>query len=68
MTDLAFAVKGSPVLAVAAFAEEPRTVVVIVGADSPIDGAAGLKGKLLAMPGAPSVAQWLTWQMAMAEG
>jgi len=67
-TDLAFAVKGSPVLAVAAFAEEPRTVVVIVAADSPVAGAVDLKGKLLAMPGAPSVAQWLAWQMALAEG
>lgn len=67
-TDLAFAAKGSPVLAVAAFAAEPRTVVVITAADSPIDNAAGLKGKLLAMPGAPSVAQWLAWQMAIGEG
>jgi NitT/TauT family transport system substrate-binding protein len=67
-TDLAFAAKGSPVRAVAAFAAEPRTVVVIVAADSPIEGVADLKGKLLAMPGAPSVAQWLTWQMALAEG
>lgn len=34
-TDLAFAAKGSPVLAVAAFAEEPRTVVIIVRATRP---------------------------------
>jgi len=67
-TDLAFAAKGSPVLGVAAFAKDPRTVTIIVSADSPIDDVAGLKGKLLAMPGAPSVAQWLVWQMAIAEG
>jgi NitT/TauT family transport system substrate-binding protein len=67
-TDLAFPVKGSPVLGVAAFAGEPRTVAVVVSADSPIHDAAGLKGKLLAMPGAPSVAEWLVWQMAIAEG
>jgi NitT/TauT family transport system substrate-binding protein len=67
-TDLAFPVKGSPVLGVAAFASEPRTVTVIVAADSPIVDVAGLKGKLLAMPGAPSVAEWLVWQMALAEG
>jgi NitT/TauT family transport system substrate-binding protein len=67
-TDLAFAAKGSPVLGVAAFASEPRTVVIIVPADSPIQGVADLRGKLLAMPGAPSVAQWLCWQMALAEG
>lgn len=67
-TDLAFPVKGSPVLGVAAFAAEPRTVVAIVAADSPITTVAGLKGKLLAMPGVPSVAQWLAWQMAIKEG
>lgn len=67
-TDLAFPVKGSPVLGVAAFAAEPRTVVAIVRANSPVKGPADLKGKLLGMPGAPSVAQWLAWQMAIAEG
>ncbi len=43
-------------------------MTVIVAADSPIVDVAGLKGKLLAMPGAPSVAEWLVWQMALAEG
>jgi ABC-type nitrate/sulfonate/bicarbonate transport system substrate-binding protein len=66
-TDLAFPVKGSPVRAVAAFAEEPRTVVIIVHPGA-MHTVADLKGKLLAMPGAPSVAQWLVWQMAIAEG
>ena len=67
-TDLAFPAKGSPVRAVAAFAAEPRTVVIIVHPDSPIHSVADLKGRLLAMPGSPSVAQWLVWQMAIAEG
>jgi len=67
-TDLAFPAKGSPVRAVAAFAAEPRTVVIIVRQDSPLRSVADLKGKLLAMPGAPSVAQWLVWQMALAQG
>jgi ABC-type nitrate/sulfonate/bicarbonate transport system substrate-binding protein len=67
-SDLAFAVKGSPARAVAAFAEEPRSVVVIVRADSSIHDVADLKGKLLAMPGVGSVAEWLVWRMAIAEG
>jgi NitT/TauT family transport system substrate-binding protein len=67
-TDLVFPVKGSPVRAVAAFAAEPRTVVIIVHPNSPIRSVADLKGKLLAMPGVPSVAQWLVWQMESAEG
>jgi NitT/TauT family transport system substrate-binding protein len=67
-TDLVFPVKGSPVRAVAAFAAEPRTVVIIVHPNSSIRTIADLKGKLLAMPGTPSVAQWLVWQMESAEG
>jgi ABC-type nitrate/sulfonate/bicarbonate transport system substrate-binding protein len=67
-TDLVFPVKGAPVRAVAAFAAEPRTVVIIVHPNSPLNSVADLKGKLLAMPGAPSVAQWLVWQMALAQG
>ena len=67
-SDMAFAIKGAPVHAVAAFAEEPRSVVVIVPADSPVKAPADLKGKLLGMPGEGSVAQWLVWQMSIAQG
>jgi NitT/TauT family transport system substrate-binding protein len=67
-SDMAFAVKGAPVRAVAAFAEEPRSVVIIVPADSPVKSPADLKGKLVGMPGEGSVAQWLAWRMAIAEG
>jgi len=67
-SDMAFAAKGSPVLAVAAFAEEPRSVVILVGADSPLKTVADLKGKLIAMPGVGSVAEWLVWRMAIAQG
>lgn len=67
-TDMAFPVKGSPVRAVAAFAGAPITVVVMVPENSPIKSVAGLKGKLIGIPGAPSVAQWLVWQMAVAQG
>ena len=67
-SDMHFAVKGAPVAAVAAFAEEPRSVVIMVGSDSPIRSVADLKGKLLGMPGVGSVAEWLVWRMAIAEG
>ncbi len=67
-SDMAFAVKGSPVLVVAAFAEEPRSVVIMVGADSPVKTVADLKGKLIGIPGVGSVSEWLVWRMAMAEG
>src|ERR1700761_5873436 len=67
-SDMMAAVKGSPVLTVAAFAEEPRSVVIMVGADSPIQKPADFKDKLVAMPGVGSVSEWLLWRMANAEG
>lgn len=65
---MAFAAKGAPVRAVAAFAGEPRTVVLIVTADSPIKAPADLKGKLVVMPGVGSVTEWLIWRLSMAQG
>jgi NitT/TauT family transport system substrate-binding protein len=56
------------VLTVAAFAEEPRSVVIMVGADSPIQKPAGFKDKLVAMPSLGSVSEWLLRRMAVAEG
>jgi NitT/TauT family transport system substrate-binding protein len=65
---MAFAAKGAPVRAVAAFAGEPKTVVIIVAADSPVKEPKDLKGKLVVMPGVGSVSEWLVWQMAIQEG
>lgn len=66
--EMAFGAKGAPIRAIAAYAGEPRTVTVIVAADSPIKKPADLKGKLIALPGVGSVSEWLVWQMAIAEG
>lgn len=66
--EMAFGAKGAPIRAVAAFAGEPRTVTIIVTADSPVKTPADLKGKLVAMPGIASVSEWLVWQMAIGEG
>lgn len=66
--EMAFGAKGAPIRAVAAFAGEPRTVTVIVAADSKVKTPADLKGGLIAMPGVASVSEWLVWQMAIAEG
>jgi NitT/TauT family transport system substrate-binding protein len=67
-SDMMASVKGSPVLTVAAFAEEPRSVVIMVAADSPIQKPADFKGKLVAMPSLGSVSEWLLRRMAVAEG
>ncbi len=65
---MAFAVKGSPVVAVAAFATEPRNISVIVAADSAIKTVADLKGKLLAVTTAGSLTDWLVHRLAVQEG
>src|SRR6185437_3307812 len=64
-SDMMASVKGSPVLTVAAFAEEPRSVVIMVGANSPIQKATDFKGKLVAMPSLGSVSEWLLRRMAI---
>ena len=67
-SDMMASVKGSPVLTVAAFAEEPRSVVIMVRADSPIQKPTDFKGKLVAMPSLGSVSEWLLRRMAIVEG
>jgi ABC-type nitrate/sulfonate/bicarbonate transport system substrate-binding protein len=46
---MAFLVKGSPAITVAAFAGAPRGVSTMVLTDSPINAPAGLKGKLISV-------------------
>jgi NitT/TauT family transport system substrate-binding protein len=66
--DMAFTAKGAPMMAVAAFARDARSVTIAVLDDSPIKTAADLKGKLVAMPGVGSVGDWLVRQMSIQEG
>jgi NitT/TauT family transport system substrate-binding protein len=65
---MAFSVKGSPVIAVAAFAAEPRNLSVVVGADSPIKTVKDLKGKTLSVTTKGSLTEWLAKRLAIAEG
>jgi NitT/TauT family transport system substrate-binding protein len=65
---MAFAAKGIPVLAVAAFAREPRNLGLIVNAASTAKSAADLKGKLVAVTTAGSLTEWLVKRMAVQEG
>ena len=65
---MAFAVKGAPILAVAAFANEPRNIGVTVGADSPIKTVDHLKGKLLAISTTGSLTEWLVKRIGTAQG
>ncbi len=65
---MAFAVKGSPVIAVAAFAEEPRNISVVVATNSPIKTVADLKGKLISVTTAGSLTDWLVHRLSVQEG
>jgi NitT/TauT family transport system substrate-binding protein len=65
---MAFAVKGAPIIAVAAFANEPRNIGVTVAANSAIKTVADLKGKLMAISTTGSLTEWLTKRIGTAEG
>jgi ABC-type nitrate/sulfonate/bicarbonate transport system substrate-binding protein len=65
---MAFSAKGSPAIAVAAFAGPPRNISAIVLHSSAIDKIADLKGKLIAVSTTGSLSDWLAKQMAIQEG
>jgi NitT/TauT family transport system substrate-binding protein len=65
---MAFAAKGSPVVAVAAFANEPANIGITVDEHSPLKDVTGLKGKLLAISTTGSLTEWLVKRMATTEG
>ena len=65
---MAFVVKGAPIIAVAAFANEPADIAVTVRPDSPIKTPTDLKGKLLAISTTGSLTEWLVKRIATTEG
>ncbi len=67
-TSMALSVKGSPAIAVAAYAGAPRNFSVNVAADSPIKTVADLKGRLLAVATNGSLPEWLIKRVSMAQG
>lgn len=65
---MAFSAKGSPAIAVAAFAGPPRSIAAIVASGSTINKITDLKGKLIAVSTTGSLSDWLAKQMAIQEG
>jgi ABC-type nitrate/sulfonate/bicarbonate transport system substrate-binding protein len=65
---MAFSAKGSPAIAVAAFAGPPRSISAIVLHNSAIEKVADLKGKMIAVSTTGSLSDWLAKQMAIQEG
>ncbi|HEY3920402.1 MAG TPA: ABC transporter substrate-binding protein [Stellaceae bacterium] len=67
-TSMALSMKGSPAIAVAAYAGAPRNFSVNVAADSDIKTVADLKGRLLATATAGSLPEWLIKRLSLHEG
>jgi NitT/TauT family transport system substrate-binding protein len=65
---MAFAVKGSPVRAVAAYMGSPVHMGLVVGYNAPIKSAADLKGKKLAVTTVGSLTDWPGQQLSIAQG
>ncbi len=66
--ELAFIVKGNPVLSVGAIAGPPRLLVIIVGKDSAVQTVADLKGKTIGISTAGSLTAWLIQELSRREG
>ncbi len=65
---MAFAVKGVPQRAVAAYFGAPVNIAVTVGENSPIKSVADLKGKVMAVSTVGSLTAWLTQRISIHEG
>jgi NitT/TauT family transport system substrate-binding protein len=60
--------KGNPMKAVAALANAPNTIMLVVLKDGPIKTAADLKDKKVSVSTAGSLTFWLTMQLSRAQG
>jgi NitT/TauT family transport system substrate-binding protein len=67
-TDMAFIVKGSPMLGIAAITASPAFMGYIVGANSTAKGIDDLKGRKIGVSTAGSLTKWLVDQLNRAEG
>ena len=65
---MAFAAKGAPAIAVAAYFGAPKNISVIVGENSPIKTPQDLKGKTIAISTTGSLTAWLVQRISIAQG
>jgi len=65
---MAFAAKGAPAIAVAAYFRAPRNISIIVGDPSPIKTPEDLKGRTIAISTAGSLTEWLVQRISLAQG
>ncbi|HEY7299595.1 MAG TPA: ABC transporter substrate-binding protein [Xanthobacteraceae bacterium] len=65
---LAALAKGAPAKAVAALANEPNTIMLVVLKDGPIKSIADLRGRRVSVSTAGSLTYWLTQQLSRSQG
>jgi len=65
---IATIVKGAPMTAVAALADAPNTIMLVVLKDGPIKTVDDLKGRIVSVSTAGSLTYWLTQQLSRAAG
>jgi ABC-type nitrate/sulfonate/bicarbonate transport system substrate-binding protein len=65
---MAFSVKGSPVIAVAALFGAPKNISIVVPYDSPIKSASELKDKLISSSPVGSLTAWLLQRVSLDQG
>ncbi len=65
---MAYAAKGAPEIAVAAFFGAPKNISIVVPYDSPIKSVAELKGKLVSSSAVGSLTAWLLQRASIDQG
>jgi ABC-type nitrate/sulfonate/bicarbonate transport system substrate-binding protein len=66
--ELAFIVKGAPVLGVAAMADAPLLLTLVVDKNGPIHSASDLKGKTISVSTRGSLTEWLVHELSRQQG
>ena len=66
--EMAFLAKGAPTIAVAAMADPPRTIMLVVRKDGPVNTEADLKGRKISVSTAGSLTNWLGHELSKQEG
>jgi NitT/TauT family transport system substrate-binding protein len=65
---LAFEVKGAPMLGIAALADRPGTIMLVVARDGPVKTEDDLKGRTVSVSTAGSLTYWLAQELSRSHG
>jgi ABC-type nitrate/sulfonate/bicarbonate transport system substrate-binding protein len=65
---IAFEVKGAPMLAVAALADRPSTIMMVVARDGPVKTEDDLKGRTVSVSTTGSLTYWLAQELSRSHG